>query len=118
MDFSARLDALREELPGCRLVAFGDVSTGLALRTSASRRYRQEYLDEVLQQAKQNFGLSDTVTDKNNLVVIATPDEFRIFVRMGAQNPDVICCVCEFNTEVGRVVRSAQRLLSELSRAA
>lgn len=118
MDFSARLDALREELPGCTLVTFGDVSTGLALRTSASRRYRQEYLEEVLQQARQNFGLSDMVTDKNDLVVIATPDELRIFVRMGADNPDVVCCVCEFTSEVGQVVRSAQRLLSEMSRAA
>jgi len=67
--------------------------------------------------AMEALGL-DQVTDKNDLVVIATPDEFRIFVRMGTENPDVICCVCEFSTEVGRVVRSAQRLLSELSRAA
>lgn len=118
MNLSDRLDAMREELPGCALVSFGDISTGLALLTSASRQYKQDYLEEVLQQAARNFALSDIMIEGNDRVVVATPDEVRVFVRTTAGNSDVICCVCDDATAVSLVARSAQKILSEMSRIA
>lgn len=118
MTLSDRLDELRQEVPGCSLVSFGDISTGLALRTSASRQHKQDYLEEVLQQAARNFALSDLMTEGNELVIVATPEEVRIFVRSTAGNSDVVCCVCDSATEVPTVVRSAQQILSEMSKAA
>ncbi|MEO1138466.1 MAG: hypothetical protein AAFW87_03320 [Pseudomonadota bacterium] len=118
MTLSDRLDELRHEVHGCTLVSFGDISTGLALRTSASRHYKQDYLEEILRQASQNFALSDLMTEGNDLVVVATPDEVRIFVRSTAGNSDVVCCVCESASEIPRVAQSAQKLLNEMSRAA
>lgn len=118
MNLSDRLDELRQEVPGCALVSFGDISTGLALRTSASRQHKQDYLEEILQQAAQNFALSDFLCEGNDRVVVATPDEIRIFVRSSAGNSDVVCCVCDSAAEVGQIALSAQNILTEMSRAA
>lgn len=118
MSLSDRLDELRQSVPGCTLVSFGELSSGLALRTSASKPYKHEYLEEILHQADFNFALSDFVCAGNDLVVVATPDEVRIFVRSIAQDSDVICCVCDTAADVPLIVRAAQRLLLEMSRAA
>ncbi|WP_371224872.1 hypothetical protein [Roseovarius sp. 2305UL8-3] len=118
MSLSDRLDELRQGVPGCTLVSFGELSTGLALRTSASKPYKHEYLEEILQQASLNFSLSDFMSAGNNLVVVATPDEVRIFVRSNEENTDIICCVCQSASEVPQVVQSAQQILTEMSRAA
>jgi len=118
MSLSDRLDELRQGVPGCTLVSFGELSSGLALRTSASKPYKHEYLEEILQQASVNFSLSDFMASENDLVVVATPDEVRIFVRSSAENTDIICCVCKNASEVPQVVHSARQLLTEMSRAA
>ena len=118
MTLSDRLDDLRREVPGCTLVSFGDISTGLALRTSASKQHKQDYLEEILEQAARNFALSDSMAPGHDRVVVATPDEVRIFVRSSAGNTDVVCCVCDNAAEVGHIARSAQKILSEMSRAA
>ena len=118
MSLSDRLDELRRDVPGCALVSFGDISTGLALRTSASRQHKQDYLEEVMQQAARNFALSDTMSKDNDMVVVATPDEVRIFVRSSAGNSDVLCCVCDSVAELDHVARAAQRILTDMSRAA
>ncbi len=118
MTLSDRLDTLRREVPGCTLVSFGDIATGLALRTSASKQHKQDYLEEILNQAARNFALSDSAMQGSDRVVVATPDEVRIFVRSSEGNTDVVCCVCQSAMEVGHVTRSAQKILSEMSRAA
>ncbi|WP_135502101.1 hypothetical protein [Roseovarius aestuariivivens] len=118
MTLSDRLDELRQAVPGCTLASFGDISTGLALRTSASRLYKQDYLEEVLREASQNFALSDLITEDNDLVVVATPDEVRIFVRSKAGNSDILCCVCESASDIPLVAQSAQEILTEMARAA
>jgi hypothetical protein len=99
MTLSDRLDEMRRALPDCALVSFGDLRTGLALRTSAAQQYKQDYLDGLLQQAAQSFAatdaasLSDMATGAS--VMVATPNELRIFVRSGHCASDVLCCVCD-----------------------
>lgn len=118
MSLSDRLDELRQSVPGCSLVSFGELSSGLALRTSASKPYKHEYLEEILQQADLNFALSDFTTQGNDLIIVATPEEVRVFVRSLGEDSDVICCVCNSASEVPLIVESAQQLLLEMSRAA
>lgn len=118
MNLSDRLDGLRQEVPGCALVSFGDISTGLALRTSATMPHKQDYLEEMLQQAARNFAFSDFVTEGNDRVVVATADDVRVFVRSVVGTPDVLCCVCDSATAADQVARSARKLLTEMSRAA
>ena len=118
MTLSDRLDELRQAVPSCTLASFGDISTGLALRTSASRLYKQDYLEEVLRQAAQNFELSDLMAEDNDLVVVATPDEVRVFVRSNAGNSDIMCCVCENASDIPLVAQSAQKILTEMASAA
>ncbi|MGK7653838.1 MULTISPECIES: hypothetical protein [unclassified Roseovarius] len=117
MYLSERLDELRQVVPSCTLASFGDISTGLALRTSASDLYKQEYLDEVMRQASANFELSDLMSNDNDLVVLATPDEIRIFVRYQAGSPDIVCCVCGDVSDVPLATRSAQKILTEMAGA-
>lgn len=118
MSLSDRLDDLRHQVPGCSLVSFGDISTGLALRTSASRQHKQDYLEEILDQAARTFAVSDLMSQDNDLVVVATPDEVRIFVRSHIGNSDVMCCVCENATEIPAITRHAQRILADMAEAA
>ncbi|MFK7940965.1 MAG: hypothetical protein AB8B82_16415 [Roseovarius sp.] len=122
MTLSDRLDDLRHQVPGCSLVSFGDMSTGLALRTSAARSYKQDYLEDVLRQAVENFQLSDLMTDLmsegNDLVVVATPDEVRVFVRSRAGNADIVCCICDSASEIPQITQAAQQILSDMAQAA
>ena len=118
MTLSDRLDELRQAVPSCSLVSFGDISTGLALRTSASRLYKQDYLEDVLQEAAHHFELSDLMTEENDLVVVAKPDEVRIFVRSKAGNSDIVCCICSDASDIPLVSQSAQDILTEMARAA
>lgn len=117
MTLSDRLDELRHTVPSCTLASFGDIATGLALRTSASRLHKQDYLEEVLRQASRNFALSDLVTEENDLVVVAIPDEVRIFVRSKARNFDIVCCVCKSASDIPLVAHSARKILIEMSGA-
>lgn len=117
MSLSESLDELRQVVPSCTLASFGDVSTGLALRTSTSDLYKQEYLDEVLRQATENFELSDLMSSDTDLVVLAMPDETRIFVRSHADNPDIVCCICDDASDVPLATRSARKILTDMTGA-
>jgi len=118
MSLSDRLDELRQAVPSCTLASFGDISTGLALRTSATWLYKQDYLEEMMRQAAQTFALSDLMMEDNDLVVVATSNEICIFVRSQAGNSDIVCCVCKCAPDIPLVAQSAQKILTEMARAA
>lgn len=117
ISLSERIDKLRQDVPSCTLVSFGDISTGLALRTSSSDLYKQEYLDELLRQASANFEISDLTSGGNTLVTLALPDGIRIFVRSHVDNPDVVCCICEDVSDVPLVAQSARKILTDITRS-
>lgn len=101
MTLAERLDDMRRGVPGCSLVSFGDLSTGLMLRTSATSAPKQDYLESLLHQAGKGFAASDAVFSQQNArsdqdeLVIATPKELRVFVRSERNASDVVCCVCD-----------------------
>jgi hypothetical protein len=122
MTISECLDEMRCGIPGCSLVSFGDLKTGLVLRTSAKRQHKQDYLEEILQQAALNFGASDALSaddgqaeQQGHSVIVATPDEVRIFVRSKESKSDVVCCVCDRAERVEDVTAYAQKIFLEVS---
>jgi len=121
MSISERLDTMRGNIPGCSLVSFGDLTTGLALRTSAGYAHKQDYLEDILQQAALNFAVSDALSaeggsagPQGHSVIVATPDEVRIFIRSEKCVSDVICCVCDSAQSVGQVAASAHQLFHDM----
>lgn len=122
MSIAERLEEMRCGIPGCSLVSFGDLSTGLALRTSAQRQHKQDYLEGILQQAAQNFAVSDLLCAEDgrgeksgHRVIIATPHEVRIFVRSQESISDVVCCVCDSVELAAPVTGYAQKIFLEVS---
>ena len=118
MTLADKLEALRQDVPGCTLASFGDIASGLALRTSASRPHKQDYLEQILHQAARTFALSDASGQDDDRVLVATPDEVRIFVRCSNGSSDIVCCVCDDATALDHAARSARKILSDMSRAA
>ncbi len=121
MRISEYLDAMRDEIPGCSLVSFGDLKTGLVLRTSAKHQHKQDYLEDILKQAVLNFSISDAFSEQadprivpGNCVIVGSPQEVRIFIRSQGNMSDVVCCVCERTDQVGRVTDYAQKIFQEL----
>lgn len=124
MSLVESLEEMRCGISGCSLVSFGDLSTGLALRTSASGSLKQDYLDEILQQAAVSFEASDAIAAlagrpaAENEVLIATPREMRVFVRAEGGLSDVVFCVCENADELGEIRDFAQKIFREMAEAA
>lgn len=125
MTVSECLDEMRSGVAGCSLVSFGDLKTGMVLRTSATGRHKQEYLEEIIQQAVLNFEMSDALfvdngqaEEKGHSVIVATPDDVRIFVRSKKNRSDVVCCVCDRTEAVARVEAYTQKVFLKLSEKA
>ncbi|WP_294610740.1 hypothetical protein [Roseovarius sp.] len=122
MTISECLDEMRRGVPGCSLVSFGDLKTGLVLRTSATRQHKQDYLEEIIQQGALNFGVSDALTagdgrpeETENSVIVATPDDVRIYVRSKESRSDVVCCVCDRAEAVDGVKAYALKIFQKVS---
>ena len=122
MTVSECLDEMRSGVTGCSLVSFGDLETGLVLRTCAKRQYKQDYLEEIIQQAALNFEMSDALfadngqaEEKGHSVIVATPNDVRIFVRSKKNRSDVVCCVCDRTEALAQVEAYAQKVFLKVS---
>lgn len=125
MSISEQLDGLRAAIPGCSLVAFGDLDARLVLRSSSDRPRPQERLDELCAQAAsvlsdaagdmmltQLFGKSGHApTD----AMVLTQSETRIFVRSEGPQADVLCCVCDTTDAARQATAAARSTLQKIS---
>lgn len=124
MGLIERLEEMRSGVAGCMLVSFGDLSSGLVLRTSAARALKQDYLDHMLQQAAVRFDASDAVVPAGEVdmgqdeVLIATPEEVRVFIRSPDSKSDVVICVCQTAEALGAIRGFAEGIFHEMSEAA
>lgn len=122
MTIDQGLDGLRDNHPGCRLAAFGDLGTRLMLRTSSDDTHPQEYLDRICAQAAQNFALSDKVCPDETAsgagcqdVVIVTPQDARVMVRSADNPSDFLCCICDPAAPLTAIAQEAAQVLQKLS---
>lgn len=121
MTLADHLDEMRSTLPGCALVSFGDLRTGVALRTSAAHPCKQNELEALLAQAARGFALADDVAFPEDplatSVIVATPEMLNIFVRSADCPSDLLCFRCADAAAHAPATKAAEKLFSALAEA-
>ena len=103
MTIQSHLDELRRNVVGCRLAAFGDLSSGLILRASSDTNCSQNVLDAHCEKAIRYFSLLDQdsslVSADHSIYgtsfVSFTDQSATVYARDGRMSSDVICVVVE-----------------------
>ncbi len=122
MELAEKLDDLRLKFPGCRTLAFADISTGMVLCASAADHLRQEHLDSLCSTAAEMLNGSiakpvcDAFADNENTgifqAIIIEPTEIGIFLKSRHNPADALCCVCAPTIELGAFLQDARENLS------
>ena len=123
MSVPDELDKLRATLPGCTLVAFGDLSARIVLCASAEERRPQEELDALCLTASQSLNgpkagqLADALggTTLTEAVTIKK-GEIRVYLRSEYDPSDALFCTFTDETDVREMVSAGRRTLSRISR--
>lgn len=118
-ELAGKLDGLRRSLPGCRLIAYGDLQHELVLLSASDARRPREYLDEVSAEACRLFkafdaaGLADdTGALADTGLTVLLPGEVRLYMR-GAE-ADFLCLVCDTPANSIACAAPSNRFLVEL----
>ena len=125
MTVNEALDAMREELPGCSLVAFTDLSSQLVLCTSSAGRPAQEELDSLSRAAQialvgavaEGAGPvwdGDASGEPAETAMLLTGSEARVFLRSSGDAPEALVCVCSADADLGAVVDSGRVALDRI----
>ncbi|MEO6301162.1 MAG: hypothetical protein ABIV25_16015 [Paracoccaceae bacterium] len=125
MKVQDQVKRLLDETPDLRLVAFGDLSSGLILNWSAKSACPREVLDLLGEKAAACFALlnSDALppeadpTKFGTSVIQFSEQGSSIFVRQSASSDDVICAVCEAGAGLGTLMHSATLLADMIAGA-
>lgn len=118
MTFADHINALRSDLPGCRLVAFGDVSTRLVLRASHGPEVRREHLDRLCDEAAACFSMADaaeTRPDDAREALVLTHRDLRVYVRSSENRADFLCIQCDPDCDTDLVIRTGHETLKGLT---
>lgn len=127
MSVAEELETLREELPGCTLVAFTDLSSKLVLSSSSAVRPAQEELDALSEAA--HLALNGTVSEgaapvwqdeaaqDAGTAMLLTATEARVVVRRPGENSEALVCVCTPGADLAKAADKGRaaldRILSE-----
>ncbi len=125
MTIAEQIDSLRMSLPGCSLVAFGDVTTQLVLRSSQTRPIRREHLDQLCAEAGDCFSVIEAARtasqetqagpESHVEAVVLAGSEGRIFVKSGRNESDFLCLVCERPFRATAIIASASETLDKIA---
>lgn len=125
MTIAERIEQLRNSLPGCSLVAFGDAEAQLVLRSSQARTVHREHLDQLCQEAADCFFLMETAAAaletplKDSAAardaIVMTNSGAKIFVKSDKNDADFLCLVCGLPFEPGAIVASARTALNSIA---
>lgn len=116
-----RLDKLHARFPGCRILAFADLTTQMVLVTNSGCAAQRETLDAVCAEAAQTFGSYDRPgfgLSPAGTAIIATPDQLRIYLRDTSDPADGLCCVCDHTIAVDEFVQQARACLDQIAQGA
>jgi hypothetical protein len=127
MTIAEQIDSLRLSLPGCSLVAFGDVTTQLVLRSSQSQAIHREHLDQLCDEAGGCFSLIDTANialsayedmqEAPKEAVVVTRSQAKVFVKSGRNDADFLCLICSLPFEPTSAVAAARSTLDKIADA-
>ncbi len=125
MDILDQLTTLRTHTPGCTLVAFSDLSSGVVLCASSAVKQRQERLDSICAVAAELLDgeaariASDVLaSDESSTIdeaVTLNAANSRIFIRSGQEKNDALCCVCSANMDINGFIGQARVTLQEIA---
>ena len=111
------LEALRSDIPGCQVAAFGDVAARLILKASHDATVPREKLDGLCAEAARCFamteGTGDPKADTQNSIVM-TAQDMRVYVRAKGR-ADFICLLCALDSDPEEVVPKGVAALSQLA---
>ena len=113
---------MRGSVPGCTLVAFADLSSGMVLCTSAAAKRPQEELDALSTQATEMLSgaAAQSATalleeERATLAVALTPRDMHVVCRAEGSGDEVLICLCAHGTDLSQVVDSARSALAGIA---
>ena len=116
------LDKLRATLPGCTLVAFGDLGARIVLCASAAEKRPQEELDALCIAASTSLdgGAAHALApmlggDALSQVVAVSPGEIRVFLRSHLDPCDALFCTFTDQTDIREMVAAGRSTLHKIS---
>ena len=122
MQLDDDLQAIKQGINGCSLVAFGDLRTRLTLSAVSDRRRSQESLDQICAQASRAFKAVDalskvpTFDDRNrNTAMMKMSEELFVFVRSHENEFDALFCVCDDASAEQQVSSLARGVFDKLA---
>jgi len=121
MSVSEILDGLRKNLPGCSVVALGDLSSQIVLCVSVQEQQPQEFLDQLCLSATALFGdrfagpTGEALGREPDEAIIMTADQTQVFIRSPNGDSDVLCCVFPKNVDITQVSGRVRTTFAELA---
>ncbi|MFY9211804.1 MAG: hypothetical protein WAO69_11805 [Aestuariivita sp.] len=122
MSVADELDKLRATLPGCTLVAYGDLGTRIVLCASAAQKRPQEELDALCMAASASLNGSHSEPVASFLggarlseVVSIGPGEIQVFLRSDLDACDALFCTFADQTDIRDMVTAGRSTLHRIS---
>ena len=124
MSVTDALDAMRAEVPGCSMVLYADLKSGLVLSASSLGNPGQEALDAQSGAAQLALdGLlaegaravwADSGEVAPEMTWLLTGNEARIFLRAPGEAPEALICLCAPDADLGAAVDCGRRTLADI----
>ncbi len=110
------LEALRSDIPGCQVAAFGDVATRLILKASHDAAVPREKLDGLCAEAARCFAMTEGLGDPNAATqdsIVLTAKDMRVYVRAQGR-ADFLCLLCPLDSDPDTMVPKSIATLAQL----
>jgi len=111
------LEALRSDIPGCQVAAFGDVAARLILKASHDAAMSREKLDGLCAEAARCFAMTVGTGDPKAATqdsIVMTAQDMRVYMRAQGR-ADFICLLCTLDSNPEEVVPKGVAALSQLA---
>lgn len=122
MSVADELDKLRATLPGCTLVAFGDLTARIVLCASAAEKHPQEELDALCMAASTALDGVFSIPLASGLggraltqAVMVKPGEIQLFLRSQIDECDALFCTFADQTDIREIVTAGRVTLHRIS---
>ncbi|WP_294227716.1 hypothetical protein [uncultured Shimia sp.] len=116
MTVSDCLDALRAEISGCQVVAFGDTQARLILKASHDASVQREVLDGLCADAARCFAMAQSVADPtcgSTHSITLTDRDMRVYLRTNGRE-DFLCLLCPLESDPAQVLPIGFQALAQL----
>ena len=110
------LKAFRQELEGCEIAAFVDISARTVLAWDGSLKWPQEHLDALCDIARSvlTVGSKAEAVEEPQTAMLARPSGCFVFLRAAPGANEALCCVFSPNAEVDHSFAAGRNFCAEL----